>query len=191
MPPTPSETESQINAVRQWVESFVVGLNLCPFARREMGKGSVRFVTTGAITGTELLVALKAEFELLDENPAIETTLLIHPAVLTDFYNYNGFLGAADSLLVDMGLEGIYQIASFHPDYQFDGTQPDDAENYTNRAPYPMLHIIREESLERAIAEYPDVEQIPPRNIALMNQLGKDKLEGMLSACFKAANTTP
>lgn len=177
--------EEIIHAVRQWVETFVVGMNLCPFAKRELVKNRVRFVTTAATTAEQLLQVLQTELELLNEDPSVETTLLIHPAVLQDFYDFNDFLGCADSLLVDMELEGIYQLASFHPDYQFGGTRPGDAENYTNRAPYPVLHLLREESLERVIADYPDVDDIPERNIALMNRLGQDKLEALLKLCLK------
>ncbi len=177
--------EEIIHAVRQWVETFVVGMNLCPFAKRELVKKRVRFVTTAATTAEQLLQVLQTELELLNEDPLVETTLLIHPAVLQDFYDFNDFLGCADSLLVDMELEGIYQLASFHPDYQFGGTRPGDAENYTNRAPYPVLHLLREESLERVIADYPDVDDIPERNIALMNRLGQDKLEALLKLCLK------
>lgn len=177
--------EEIIHAVRQWVETFVVGMNLCPFAKRELVKKRVRFVTTAATTAEQLLQVLQTELELLNEDPSVETTLLIHPAVLQDFYDFNDFLGCADSLLVDMELEGIYQLASFHPDYQFGGTRPGDAENYTNRAPYPVLHLLREESLERVIADYPDVDDIPERNIALMNRLGQDKLEALLKLCLK------
>ncbi len=178
--------EEIIQAVRQWVETFVVGMNLCPFAKRELVKNRVRFVTTAATTAEQLLQVLQTELELLNADPSVETTLLIHPAVLQDFYDFNDFLGYADSLLVDMELEGIYQLASFHPDYQFGGTRPGDAENYTNRAPYPVLHLLREESLERVIADYPDVDDIPERNIALMNSLGQDKLEALLKLCLKA-----
>lgn len=177
--------EEIIHAVRQWVETFVVGMNLCPFAKRELVKKRVRFVTTAATTAEQLLQVLQTELELLNADPSVETTLLIHPAVLQDFYDFNDFLGCADSLLVDMELEGIYQLASFHPDYQFGGTRPGDAENYTNRAPYPVLHLLREESLERVIADYPDVDDIPERNIALMNRLGQDKLEALLKLCLK------
>ena len=154
-----------VSAVRKWVETLVVGMNLCPFAKRELVKNRVRFVTTEATTEEQLLLDLQAELELLNADPAIETTLLIHPDVLQDFYDFNDFLGFADSLLLEMKLEGIYQIASFHPDYQFGGTEPADAENYTNRSPYPVLHLLREESLERAIADYPNVDDIPQRNI--------------------------
>ena len=177
--------EEIIHAVRQWVETFVVGMNLCPFAKRELVKKRVRFVTTAATTAEQLLQVLQTELELLNADPSVETTLLIHPAVLQDFYDFNDFLDCADSLLVDMELEGIYQVASFHPDYQFGGTRPGDAENYTNRAPYPVLHLLREESLERVIADYPDVDDIPERNIALMNRLGQDKLEALLKLCLK------
>ncbi len=128
---------------------------------------------------------MQTELELLNADPSVETTLLIHPAVLQDFYDFNDFLGCADILLLDMELEGIYQVASFHPDYQFGGTRPGDAENYTNRAPYPVLHLLREESLERVIADYPDVDDIPERNIELMNSLGQDKLQALLKSCLK------
>lgn len=177
--------EHIIAAVRHWVESMVVGMNLCPFAKRELVKNRVRFVATNATTEEELLMALQDELERLNANPSIETTLLIHAHVLQDFYDYNDFLDLADRLLVQMELEGQYQIASFHPDYQFGGTEPDDAENYTNRSPYPVLHLLREDSLERAIADYPNVDDIPERNIALMNKLGVEKLKDLLSACFE------
>ncbi len=140
---------------------------------------------TEATSEERLLMALTDELEILDSDKLIETTLLIHPAVLQDFVGYNQFLSVADGLLVQMKLEGIYQIASFHPDYQFDGTDSDDAENYTNRSPYPMLHLLREEGLERAIAMYPDTEQIPARNTERMDSLGKNRLQALLRACLK------
>jgi len=180
--------DSVVRAVRQWVDSCVVGLNLCPFAKRELVNNRVRFSQAEATTGEQLLVALEAELELLNDDPSIETTLLIHAKVLQDFSDYNQFLNLADGLLVEMKLDGVYQVASFHPDYQFGGTDPSDAENYTNRSPYPLLHLIREESLERAIAGYPDVEQIPERNIELMNSLGSNKLAEIMQSCFDAAD---
>jgi hypothetical protein len=115
----------------------------------------------------------------------VETTLLIHPKVLQDFYDYNQFLNYADDLLVEMGLEGVYQVASFHPDYQFSDTASDAAENYTNRSPYPLLHLLREASLERAIADTPDAAEIPARNINLMNSIGQDKLKALIQGCLK------
>ena len=174
--------EKIILAVRNWVENLVVGLNLCPFAKRELVKNRVRFVTTAANNEEQLVLALQAELTLLNNDPSIETTVLIHPEVLQDFYDYNDFLDVADAVLVEMELDGVYQIASFHPDYQFGGTGADDAENYTNRSPYPVLHLLREDSLEQVIADYPDVDDIPERNIALMNELGTPKLQ---QACAK------
>lgn len=171
-------------ATRHWVDTLVVDMNLCPFAKRELVNNRVRFITTPATTEEALLMALQTELELLNTDTDIETTLLIHPDVLQDFYNFNDFLNLAEGLLVEMELDGVYQIASFHPDYQFGGTQVDDAENYTNRSPYPMLHLIREESLENAIASHPDVDGIPKRNIALMNEMGTKKLKALLEGCF-------
>jgi hypothetical protein len=163
----------------------VVGMNLCPFAKRELVKQRVRFTVTEAATEDELLQALQAELELLDADSSIETTLLIHPAVLGDFLDYNQFLDIADALLLQMELDGVYQVASFHPDYQFGGTAPWEAENYTNRAPYPILHLLREESLDRVLGDNPDADEIPQRNIDLMNSMGEEKLKALLAECLK------
>jgi len=170
----PYKTES---TVRRWLESVVIDLNLCPFARREFLDDRIRFTETDATNEVQLLQALEAELELLSASDSIETTLLVHPNVLADFEDYNQFLGLADGLLLQMGLEGVFQIASFHPDYQFAGTHPEDAENYTNRSPHPLLHLLREESLARAIEHTADVDQIPIRNIQKMNELGVEKLK--------------
>ena len=174
-----------IDATRRWVEQVVVAFNLCPFAKRELVKERVRFVVSKAVDEATLLDELAHELALLNVDDSIETTLLIHPQVLQDFYQYNDFLEAADELLVDMDLEGVYQVASFHPDYQFGGTEPDDAENYTNRSPYPMLHLLREDSLSDAIDNYPEVDLIPERNIECMNGQGVEKLRALLQACLK------
>jgi hypothetical protein len=178
-------SETILATVRAWVDTLVVGLNLCPFAKRELVAARVRFVATDASTQEQLLTALYAELALLNADDSIETSLLVHPEVLTDFLDYNDFLDLVDMLIEDMGLDGVIQIASFHPDYQFGGTQIDDAENYTNRAPYPLLHLLREASLERAIESHPDVAAIPERNIALMNSMGTDKLKSLLKDCAK------
>lgn len=162
---------------------MVVGLNLCPFAKRELVKNRVRFELSSAQTEDELLAHLKNEIILLDKNDSVETTLLIHPLVLTDFFDYNQFLDAADRLLVELDRDGIYQIASMHPDYQFGGTEVDDLENYTNRAPYPLLHLIREDSMETAIANYKDSDLIPDHNIALLESMGLEKVQSLLNAC--------
>jgi len=165
---------------RGWVETVVVGLNLCPFAKRELLRNAVRFAVSPATTERELLHALADELAHLETDTSTETTLLIHPQVLGDFGDYNDFLGDAEALLVDAGLEGVYQIASFHPDYQFAGTEPADAENYSNRSPYPLLHLLREASVARAVESHPDVDAIPERNIALMREMGAGALQALL-----------
>ena len=180
----PGDPDAITASVRHWVESVVVDLNLCPFAGRELRQERIRFVVTSSTSEAELLASLQAELEWLDTHPAIETTLLIHPQVLQDFDDYNQFLETADDLLNALGVDGMYQLASFHPHYQFAETATDDVENYTNRSPYPMLHLLREQSLERSIASYPDTDQIPLRNIALMKRLGVARLKQLLRACF-------
>jgi len=170
--------------VQRWLETVVIGLELCPFAERELCADRVRFAVTNAASEEQLLESLLAELVLLGDSPDIETTLLIHPHVLADFSAYNQFLDHADQLLIGMGLEGEVQIASFHPDYQFADTGPDDAENYTNRSPYPILHLLREASLEKAIAATPDIDEVPARNIQKMNDLGLQRLRQMLAACY-------
>ena len=176
--------EQIIEAVRQWLERIVIGLDLCPFAKTEFVNNRIRLSVTEAVSQEQLLIDLKTELEILNKAPDIETTLLIHPQVLEEFDDYNQFLNDAERLLRETELEGIYQIASFHPDYQFAGTEPDDAENYTNKAPYPILHLLREESIERAVSEHPDAAQIPERNVALMNKLGQKKMRSLLISCF-------
>jgi len=172
-------------AVRRWVEDVVIDLNLCPFAKRELLAERVRFDVTDASTETELLEVLASELDRLVSTPAIETTLIIHPHVLSDFLQYNQFLDIADRLLVQLKLEGIFQIASFHPDYQFADTKADDAENFTNRSPYPVLHLLREDSLEKAIASTTDIDQVPLRNIETMKRIGTEALRSMLRACLQ------
>jgi hypothetical protein len=169
--------QTVIAATRQWLEQVVVGLNLCPFARKPLGAGQVHFAVSDSRNVETLLVDLYDELVRLDHTPAeqIDTTLLIIPDQLEDFLDYNDMLDLADGLLEQQGWEGTYQIASFHPAYQFADTQVDDRENFTNRAPYPILHILREASLDRGLASYPDPEQIPERNIATLNGLSDDQ----------------
>lgn len=178
--------DNVVKSTRNWVESVVVDLNLCPFARKALIDDRVRFSVTEAVTEEQLLDELQVELSLLDHDPTIETTLLIHPGVLQEFDHYNQFLDKADRLLKVLQLEGVYQVASFHPDYRFADTNRDDVENFTNRSPYPVLHLIREDSLERALADFPDADQIPARNVALMENLGRQKLITLLQACIAA-----
>jgi hypothetical protein len=169
------------NATRQWLEEVVIGLNLCPFARKELVNNRIRFVVSSTDSEGALLADLQAELRFLDEHPETETTLLIHPGLLASFDDYNEFLAVADELLELLELDGVYQVASFHPDYRFAGTGPDDAENYTNRSPFPMLHLLREDSVAQAVDSHPDPDSIPERNIALMQQLGADAMAQRLS----------
>jgi len=162
--------------VRRWLERAVIGLNLCPFAKAVYVKDQVRIVVSDASTERALLEQLGEELALLRDTPAeaIDTTLLVHPQVLRDFLAYNDFLGEADALVETMELEGVLQVASFHPDYQFADSDPDDVENLTNRAPYPILHLLREASVDRAVEAYPEPDAIIERNIATVRALGFD-----------------
>jgi len=169
-----------IDAVRYWLESFVVELNLCPFAKRELVKDRIRFSTTSAESLESLLDALLLEMQLLESDPEIETTLLIHPNAMQEFADYNQFLDLVDALIEQEGYSGVFQVASFHPTYQFAETAPDAAETYRNRSPYPLLHILREASVEREIVNYPDVDEIGQRNIRLLRELGVARLKTLL-----------
>src|SRR5690554_2646974 len=180
----PMSENKVISATRKWVEDVVVGYNLCPFAKRELVKNRVRFTVTNATNEDDLLQALHAELQRLEDEPEIETTLLIHPDVLQDFYAYNEVLDAADASLAHLELEGVFQIASFHPDYQCADREPGSAEKYTNRSPYPMLHLLREASRDAAIVGYPDVDGIPDRNTAVVNEVGAEKMRAVLAGCF-------
>jgi len=165
-----------INITREWVQQFVIGLNLCPFAAKPALEGRIRYVLFEGNQPRELGERLGQELLYLQgTSPEVaETTLLVHPHTLLDFEEYNDYLEVWDTLLVGLELEGEIQVASFHPQYQFAGTHPEDPENYTNRSPFPMLHLIREASVSRAVDLYPDIDEIPERNIARLNALGKE-----------------
>jgi hypothetical protein len=177
-----ADDEQIIAATRNWLEKAVIGLNLCPFAKAVHVKQQVRYVVSNATTPEALLETLMDELQLLsDTDPEqTDTTLLIHPFVLTDFLDYNEFLDVADAAVEDMQLDGELQVASFHPQYQFADTDVNDIGNYTNRAPYPILHLLREDSIERAVAAFPEAAEIFDRNIETLEQLGHegwDKLD--------------
>ena len=178
-----NETDAEVAAATErWLERAVIGLNLCPFAKAVQVKGQIHFVVSAAETALALAEDLQRELLALAaaDPEAVETTLLVHPRVLSDFLDYNDFLDIADELLADLGLEGVLQIASFHPDYQFAGTDPHDVENSTNRSPYPTLHLLREASLERAVAATPDAADIFERNIETMRRLGPEGWRDLL-----------
>ncbi|WP_345792351.1 DUF1415 domain-containing protein [Thauera sp. JM12B12] len=178
--------EQIIADVEQWLDEVVIGLDLCPFAARPRREKRVRIAVSHATDEESLLNDLQAELERLSDTPAteLETTLLAIPDMLEDFADYNDFLDAVDLWVEQFGWEGELQVASFHPQYQFADTEADDAGNLTNRSPWPLLHIIREDSLEQAIAHYPDVDGIPERNIARMKALGPDERRRLFPYLF-------
>jgi hypothetical protein len=171
-----ADDDAIIAATRRWLERAVIGLNLCPFAKAVYVKEQVRYVVSNATTPEALLETLMEELQHLSDTAAekVDTTLLIHPFVLTDFQDYNEFLDVADAALEDMQLEGELQVASFHPDYQFADTDVNDIANYTNRAPYPILHLLREDSIARAVEAFPEAEEIFEKNIETMEKLGHE-----------------
>jgi hypothetical protein len=163
-----------IEDTRRWVQRAVIGLNLCPFAKSVQVKDQVRYVVSQASGAKPLLADLKRELlDLVAADPAVlDTTLLIAPDGFAEFLDFNNLLERADRLLLDMGLDGVLQIASLHPQYQFADVEPDDITNYTNRAPYPTLHLLREESVDRAVAAFPQAEAIYENNMQTMQRLG-------------------
>lgn len=172
-----------LSKTQAWLEKIVIGLNLCPFAKAVYKKKQIRYSICHATTTEELCSALVAELQILTEaDPsAIDTTLLIHPYILTDFIDFNNFLDIADDILQQTKLIGEIQIASFHPQYQFAGTKPNDIENYTNRSPFPILHLLRESSVQLAVKAFPEAEKIFNKNIETLQQLGHDGWEKLNS----------
>jgi hypothetical protein len=165
-----------VAATRNWLEKAVIGLRLCPFAAEAHRGERIRYRVSAESSNTGLLEELCQELEWLrDADPQqCETTLLIHPQALVDFDDYNQFLDEADAAVLALGLEGELQVASFHPQYQFGGTGADDIENYTNRSPYPMLHLLREDSIARAVAGFAGASEIGARNVETLRRLGHE-----------------
>ncbi|QJC57171.1 hypothetical protein HC248_02492 [Polaromonas vacuolata] len=165
-----------LSQTRHWLEAAVIGLNLCPFAKAVYVKNQVRLVVSHARHADDLLEELDRELDLLVATPAeqIDTTLLIHPSLFQDFLDFNDFLEIAEDVIDEHDLSGVVQLASFHPGFQFDGTEPDDMGNFSNRAPFSILHLLREESVERAVASFPQAEAIFEQNIATLEKLGPE-----------------
>ena len=182
---TEPDNAAVIAQTRAWVDRAVIGLNLCPFAKAPQAKGLVRYVVSHATDPAALLADLIAELERLAESPAekLETTLLIHPQVLTDFADYNDFIEVAEDTVAELDLEGVLQVASFHPQYQFADTASDDVGNATNRSPFPTLHLIREDSIDRALQAFPEAELIYQTNIATLERLGAEGWAELRRAC--------
>jgi hypothetical protein len=190
------DEEAVVLRTRAWVEHAVIGLNLCPFARAVQAREQIRYVVTEASDADSLLQALCDELQLLAaaDPSTLETTLLIHPQAMTDFLEYNDFLDAADAAVEALGHDGVLQVASFHPSYQFDGTDADDVSNATNRSPYPTLHLLRESSIDRAVQAFGDTGQIYSDNIRTLQALGRHgwaRLQSRFGAGEAAPATPP
>lgn len=172
----PAAVTAIVAETQRWLERAVIGLNLCPFAKSVHVKKRIRYAVTGAETADELLAELEHELQLLVETDPdqLDTILLIHPRAMTEFLDFHFFLAEADALLKNLGYTGVFQIASLHPDYEFAGSEPDDIDNYSNRSPYPTLHLLREASIDRAVAAFPDAASIYERNMETLRRMGHE-----------------
>jgi uncharacterized protein len=190
--PPPADLAQALRETRAWVDHAVIGLNLCPFAKAVQTKQLIRYICSPARDADTLGLTLHDELLHLAAAPVeeTETTLLVHPWVLGDFMDYNDFLDRADALLRKLGLEGTLQIASFHPQYQFAGTEADDITNATNRSPHPTLHLLREASIERAVANFPEPELIYEANQQTLRTLGAAGWAAVQAACLRDATTS-
>lgn len=172
-----------IAVTRLWLEQVVIGLNLCPFAKAVHLKRQIRWVESPACDAESLLADLLSELQFLAaaDPESVDTTLLVHPHVLNDFLDYNDFLDVADAAVEQLGLDGVLQVASFHPDYQFEGTDPDDPGNLSNRSPFPTLHLLREQSIDRAVAAFPEAATIYERNVETLQRLGIGRWRALMA----------
>lgn len=166
-----------VTITKKWVKNFVIDLNFCPFARRPFDADRIHYILEETSEPAKIVETIRTEMQLLLKTKQYETSLIILPNALSNFYDYLDFLEIANTLLLELALEGVFQIASFHPSYQFAGTQPEDVENYTNRSPYPMIHILRESSVSWAVAKHPNTDQIPDQNIARLQALGREAVK--------------
>jgi len=179
-----ADNKTVIRQTKKWLSAIVIAHGLCPFAKKEFDNDRIHYAVIEAESLEVQLEQLILECEILNNDPDRETSLLIFPRSLSDFDNYLDILELATALLKAQGYEGIYQLASFHPDYRFEGSEPNDPANYTNRSPYPMLHILREASVEMALKNYPNPEKIPERNIELTQHLGLKFMQDFLNECY-------
>ncbi len=173
-----------IEQTRQWIRSVVIGLNLCPFAARPVDRGTVRYAVSEAQTLEACLTAFMQEVQRLDEDDSIDTTLLILPAAFSDFEDFLELTDLAEALLEENDYEGVYQVASFHPNYHFEDAPEDDPADFTNRSIYPMLHLLREEQVEQAIDGHPDPDGIPERNVRFTREKGLEYMRKLRDACL-------
>ena len=179
-----NKDQQLIAATQNWLKTIIIDYSIGPFAKRELERGSIRFVVSHDTDIESCLSNLMLECDRLNSDAGIETTLIIYDQAFICFDDYLDFVELAEELLLVEDYDGVYQLASFHPDYCFDGVKQDDPANYTNRSPYPMLHLLRETSIDRAVDTYPHTEDIPQRNIELMRELGLAKVQALLAACY-------
>jgi uncharacterized protein len=177
------DAEAVVERTKQWIAEAVIGLNLCPFARRVFDGGLIRYTVTDAADTDSLAAALRSQLDALAQIPAgeVETAFRIHPQVLTDFLDYNDFATSASERLGEWGHEGVFQIATFHPHYRFAGSKADDVGNYTNRSPFPMLHLLREDSVSAVNSDPAKLEDIPRRNVETLRRLGLARVRELLA----------
>ena len=178
------EAATVIAQTKKWLSTIVIGHGLCPFAKNEFDNDRIHYAVIKEPTLEGQMAALLAECAALDKDETCETSLLIFPSAFVDFEDYLDGLALANAVLKNAGYEGIYQLASFHPNYLFEGAAEDDAANYTNRSPYPIIHILREVSVEQALQNHPNPDQIPERNIKLMQKMGLETMKGLLAASY-------
>ncbi|MFT6733454.1 MAG: hypothetical protein ACJAS9_001642 [Polaribacter sp.] len=178
------EQDRIIQSVKYWLENVIIEFNFCPFAKREFVNQTIHYEVSDSDDLESRLTDLESQFKLLDSDNAIETSLLIFPNYLETFFDYIDFLTMANELLIQLNYEGIYQLASFHPDYCFEDVKQDDASNYTNRSPYPIIHILREKSLESALEQFDKPEDIPERNISFARAKGNQYFKQIMNTCI-------
>ena len=179
-------TEQPIARMRLWVERFVVSLNVCPFARREVKNGSIRYILSTATDDNSIYDVVTHELQLLADQPQVETTLILLPGLDDDFEAFLNTAGFAEQIIQLQGLSGEFQLAHFHPEYLFSGADANDPANFTNRAPHAALHLLREESVERAVRAYKNAEDIPQQNIEKLRELGLSDMQKRFNALFKS-----
>lgn len=171
-----------IKSTQHWVDKMVVGLNLCPFAKKSIDQNQLRYVVYTGNDIESITQLLVEELERLVNDKSIETTLLIHPSFTTEFDAYLDYLAGVDELIDALGYSGVFQVAGFHPDYQFDGVAEIDPANHTNRSPYPMMHLLREASVAWAVETHPDIDSVPERNIELLRGMGVAKIKALIAS---------
>ena len=180
--------EREIAATKSWLKNVVIGMNFCPFAALPYKKGEVLFILDKKNNDELRLGTLVSQLSAMDNDESIETTLIIYPDHYKDFYDYLDWVSLCENAIEELGYEGVYQVASFHPQYIFEGSELNDAANYTNRSPYPMVHLIREDSVEKARETHPDIESVPNTNIKKARKKGLESMKLLLASCFSNLN---